>query len=79
MRLGETERDYYLLGSAGVTTPRDADDTEAQPAPAWTPAAKAQHDESDQSAAADWTPGARRHRNGGEPDGAADDGSEAGQ
>src|SRR5262249_17138062 len=37
MRLGETECDYYRLGSAGVTAPRDADDTEARRAPAWTP------------------------------------------
>jgi NADH-quinone oxidoreductase subunit I len=40
MRLGDTERDYYRLGSAGVTVPRDADDAEARPA--WAPGSQAQ-------------------------------------
>ncbi len=40
MRLGATERDYYQLGSAGVTVPRDQEDAGAPPAPAWTPDAQ---------------------------------------
>ena len=36
MRLGDTERDYYRLGSAGVTVPRDQEGAEARPS--WAPA-----------------------------------------
>jgi hypothetical protein len=66
MRLGDTERDYYLLGSAGAPAARGQDDEGDQSGPA---------------AAADWTPDAPRHESGGEQAGgtAADDGSEAGQ
>jgi NADH-quinone oxidoreductase subunit I len=53
MRLGETERDYYRLGSAGVTAPRDADDTGAGSAPAWTPGAQAPDDQAPDAEAAD--------------------------
>jgi hypothetical protein len=38
MRLGDTERDYYQLGSAGVTVPRDTEDAEARPS--WAPDAQ---------------------------------------
>src|SRR5262249_29061510 len=40
MRLGDTERDYYRLGSAGVTVPRDQEGAEAQPS--WAPAGQDQ-------------------------------------
>jgi len=63
MRLGDTERDYYLLGSAGAPPARAQDDQEAPSGPA---------------AAAAWIPGAPRQESGGEP-AVADDGSEAGQ
>jgi NADH-quinone oxidoreductase subunit I len=36
MRLGDTERDYYKLGSAGVAVPRE-DDAGGRSAAAWTP------------------------------------------
>jgi hypothetical protein len=64
MRLGETERDYYRLGSAGVTVPRDQEDAAATPAPAWTP--DAQEDAAATPAPA-WTPDAQE---GSDPDGA---------
>ena len=53
MRLGDTERDYYRLGSAGVTAPRDQEDAGARPAPSWAPAAQepeAQQPEAQQDA-----------------------------
>jgi NADH-quinone oxidoreductase subunit I len=53
MRLGETERDYYRLGSAGVTAPRDADDAGAGPGPAWTPGAQAPDDQAPDAEAAE--------------------------
>jgi NADH-quinone oxidoreductase subunit I len=56
MRLGDTERDYYRLGSAGVTVPRDQEDAAATPAPAWTP--DAQEDAAATPAPA-WTPDAQ--------------------
>jgi len=66
MRLGDSERDYYLLGSGGAPAARGQDDEDEQSGP---------------TAAAAWTPDAPRHESGGEPAGrgAADDGSEAGQ
>ena len=64
MRLGDSERDYYLLGSAGAPAAKARDGQDEQPGPA---------------AGAAGTPGATRHENGGEPagDGAAGDDSEA--
>jgi hypothetical protein len=63
MRLGDTERDYYLLGSAGAPAAKAEDDEGDQSAAAdWTPGTR-RH--SGGSAADDG--------------GAADDGSEAGQ
>jgi NADH-quinone oxidoreductase subunit I len=58
MRLGETERDYYLLGAAGGAAPRDAAPREETPrdeTPRDAPDAGA-----GQAPAADWTPDARR-------------------
>ena len=37
MRLGDTERDYYGLGSAGVTVPRDQEDAGAPASPGLDP------------------------------------------
>jgi hypothetical protein len=45
MRLGDTEREYYLLGSAGA--PRGQEDQGAKPGPA-------------SASAAGWTPDAQR-------------------
>jgi NADH-quinone oxidoreductase subunit I len=51
MRLGETERDYYLLGSAGVTAAKGQEDQDAQPGPA-------------SAAAAGWAPDAQEDSGG---------------
>ena len=58
MRLGDTERDYYRLGSAGVSAPRDQADRDAGPGPGGTPGE--QRDEDDRRVAeVKWTPDAR--------------------
>ena len=56
--LGDTERDYYRLGSAGVSAPRDQADRDAGPGPGGTPGE--QRDEDDRRVAeVKWTPDAR--------------------
>ena len=69
MRLGDTERDYYNLGSAGVVSPKAQEDQGTPDDPEARPAAPA------------WTPGTPRDEGGSEPagDGAAGETSEAGQ
>jgi len=69
MRLGDTERDYYNLGSAGVVSPKAQEDQGAPDGPEARPAAPA------------WTPDTPRDEGGSEPagDGAAGETSEAGQ
>src|SRR5262249_37238205 len=88
MRLGDTERDYYLLGSAGVPAARgqDARGQDARGQDDRGQDDRGQDDEGGPAAAAAWTPGPPRHESGSDPagdnetaGGAADDGSEAAQ
>jgi NADH-quinone oxidoreductase subunit I len=67
MRLGDTERDYYLLGSAGGPAAKpQRDEGDESAAADWTPGARRHRSGSEQAGAAD-------------DGGAGDDGSEAGQ
>ena len=73
MRLGDTERDYYLLGSAGAPAAKAQHDESDQSAAAdWTPGARRHRSDSEPDDAADDSSAA-------DDGGAADDGSEAGQ
>jgi NADH-quinone oxidoreductase subunit I len=62
MRLGATERDYYLLGSAGVATPKAGVEED-------TPEGSASVPSRDEMAASGWTPDAQAAQ----PAGAGDD------
>ena len=67
MRLGDTERDYYLLGSAGARAPKAQYDEDERSVADWAPGAPRHESRGEPAGGA------------GDDGGAADDGSEAGQ
>jgi NADH-quinone oxidoreductase subunit I len=69
MRLGESERDYYRLGSAGAAAghPEEPVASESDHAEGW--AGEPARDTVAQAAAASWTPDAHGGPDGGGPDG----------
>jgi hypothetical protein len=76
MRLGETERDYYRLGSAGAAAghPEEPVASESGHAEGW--AGEPARDTVAEAAAASWTPDAHGDPNGG--DGGGDGGGDPG-